>query len=282
MNINKNLCNIINEYVHMDEYVFRYPNINMDEYLWSISKNPLAGEYIRTLNKLPWKSVSMNLSWICSNESCVDFLYEFPMQKEDLECIASNPLAMHLIEEFKFLQDTTNIFYNTYGSKYYLHRDKNNDVKTYTKIICANTDNIEFVDEYIQSSLNELIYWDYLSMNPKFTNYMLQNHKEKINWGRFCMNESKEAIEYLTKNPEYIIWDSLSMNSHAIELLRKNINKIRWTLFLYNHRFYEIIHDIEIYKSHISITVLNEPPIIVSRDHILYSLYHNPSLFKRV
>ena len=42
----------------------------------------------------------------------------------------------------------------------------------------------------------------------------------------FNLSLNPNSINYLTKNPNNIIWDALSLNPNAIELLEKNLDKI--------------------------------------------------------
>ena len=48
------------------------------------------------------------------------------------------------------------------------------------------------------------------------------------------INKSENAIKYLIQNPQYILWDALSSNPYAFNLLIENSHKIYWKYFCNN------------------------------------------------
>ena len=89
----------------------------------------------------------------------------------------------------------------------------------------------------------KLIYW----IDKDKLNYYHLSENEKaldfryniINWSILSYNEN--AIELLKRNPDKIDWRNLSLNPNAIELLEKNIDKINWSYLSLNPNAIELL-----------------------------------------
>ncbi len=57
---------------------------------------------------------------------------------------------------------------------------------------------------------------------------IIKDNLDKINWNLLCRNKDPRVIKILEKNPNKICWEFLSANPAAIHLIKKNINKINW------------------------------------------------------
>lgn len=72
---------------------------------------------------------------------------------------------------------------------------------------------------------------------------MLLNYYEiiqiKLIWS--IISRNLNAIELLKKNPDKINWDELSSNIAAINLLQNNPNKINWNGIYFNSNAIELL-----------------------------------------
>jgi hypothetical protein len=76
-----------------------------------------------------------------------------------------------------------------------------------------------------------------IKYEKKFTPYVYNNLKNKIDWSFLSTNQN--AIEILTNNPDKIDWKELSTNPNAIDLLKNNKDKIDWKLLCENPSIFE-------------------------------------------
>lgn len=78
------------------------------------------------------------------------------------------------------------------------------------------------------------ICWYNLSANPSdYAIDLLEAYPENINYQMLCNNTNPRAIEILKKNIDKIDWIALSGNESAISILREHINEIFWGEFAY-------------------------------------------------
>ena len=75
----------------------------------------------------------------------------------------------------------------------------------------------------------------------------------------FNYNKNIKAIEYLRKNPDKIEWSILSKNPSAIELLKENKDKINWNEISKNPAIFELDYN-EMQKNNreIEMELINE------------------------
>jgi len=65
--------------------------------------------------------------------------------------------------------------------------------------------------------------------------------EEKIDWYNLSLNSN--AIDLLKKNPDKIDWYSLSGNKNAIELFKENLNHILWSELSRNPSIFELDYE---------------------------------------
>lgn len=96
----------------------------------------------------------------------------------------------------------------------------------------------------LRNNQNKII-WNCLNSNenPEAIKLLIENPK-KINWYYLTLNECKLAIDVLRENYKRINWTFLSENPSAIELIRKNINKIYLPRLFMNSNAGDLIKDI--------------------------------------
>jgi hypothetical protein len=105
-------------------------------------------------------------------------------------------------------------------------------------ILSGNPAAIEILKENL-----DLISWDVLSTNPAGIE-ILRNNLGRINYTYFPSNTSEEGISILGNNLEKIDeygWKFLSCNKNAIEILKKNMDKVDWHCLSINDNAIELL-----------------------------------------
>lgn len=172
---------------------------------WSDFSMNFADEAVshlfKNLDKINWISFSRN-----SNSRVIDYLEKNP-NKIVWSSLSANPSAIKILKENKHRIDYEELSKNT---------------------------NPEVLDLYKNNK--KRLNWSYLSRNSAAVKLLLLNKTsiQKIDWIEFNRNESKEAVDYLIKNPKYICEYTLSMNKFAIDFLKANPDKINWESIGYN------------------------------------------------
>jgi hypothetical protein len=72
-------------------------------------------------------------------------------------------------------------------------------------------------------------------------------------------------MSIINNYPHKIIWDQLSINTSAIELIKRNLNRINWRLLSTNPAAIDLL---EKYKNHINYTELSMNPAIFEFDYV--------------
>ena len=155
-----------------------------------------------------------------------------------------------------------NIYKNPYAMDIILERIKTEKDDKYMEYLCENPEAIELIENFINTKKemmpflmeeyeNELDLFDddddswsdsgptspeeefnyvmyYLSKNPKALPLLLK-HPEFINYNLLYDNHSKEAVEYLMKEVNYMYnVKNLARNPFAIEILKENYQTINF------------------------------------------------------
>lgn len=202
--ISKNTDNLFVKY-----FLLRPDNlIHINWRDFSMNSSDEAVSYLlKNPEKIVWTWFSLN-----SNPRVIDYLEKNP-DKIYWKYLSGNPSAIKLLKENRDKIDYTELSGNTNPEVLELY--KNNKKK-----------------------LN----WNYLSGNPVAIKLLLSNKRsiKKIDWVQFNKNTAKEAIDFLIKNPQYIIDYFFSMNESAIEYLKENPDRINWETFGSNPGIFKI------------------------------------------
>ena len=116
---------------------------------------------------------------------------------------------------------------------------------------------------------------------------MLLRNPDKINWSIFCRNTNSEAIKIIEQNIDNpdLNWEFLSENPSAIDLLKKNKDKIVWTYLCKNPNAIEIINDEDNFNNiHWWCLSSNQSAIDILEKHEQFIHYDsfskNPAIFE--
>lgn len=147
---------------------------------------------------------------------------------------------------------------------------KKNPDKIYWNTAIENTEFVDLLENYpyqildiaLSNRSNYVHVWGYLSANSSAIDFIME-HPKKIIWSEFqrnsagvevikaqlartdlifpidstlSLNTNSEALEILKKNPDRICWSYLSLNPNpiAIEMLKENFDEIDWEYLSYN------------------------------------------------
>ena len=160
-----------------------------------------------------------------------DVLNRYPNQIE-WNLLSKNPSAIELIKD-KIRKET-------------LHQ---NDIVVEPELL-HELDELDELDDVVETHYRKKIDWWALSQNPNAME-LLKANSTKIYWNGLSANTNLKAIELLKDkiyaenlinqdvldnlNPsDKIDWWALSQNTNAIELLKRNIDKINWALLSKN------------------------------------------------
>ena len=198
-----------------------------------------------------------DLEAICRDKALFDTLYKtFNTEKEQnglrkvcKKIVERKPST--LLRNIQSNKDIEELIVQTYQDSlvYRLADGIPTEILLYDEI-CGNPNAIDLlkkrvayenrlgVEEY--NKLSNKVNWEYLSMNPNAIE-LLRANPSKIDWRALSMNpkaidllRERIAYENTLEQEEYnrllnrINWMYLSKNSGSVELLRDNLNKIRW------------------------------------------------------
>lgn len=90
----------------------------------------------------------------------------------------------------------------------------------------------KFVDWIDINKFDRIDIW-LLSENPAAIDFLIDN-PWYINWEHMCSMKSKKAMELLRKNMDKIKWVDLSANPYAVDLLLSNPEKVDWFMLSSN------------------------------------------------
>jgi len=180
----------------LEEEIKVNPDVNINWDILSTSKNPEAIKLLKAnSNKINWNLLSAN----------------------------TNPKAIEiLVEEYK---------------------NNPNSYKLEWTALCGNPKAIEIlIEEYKNNPNSHNLVWNALcgNSNPKVIKLLEKEIKvfpRHIDINALASNETEEAMKFLENNfvledleySDYFeFWEKLSLNSKAIEILKKNEDKIAW------------------------------------------------------
>jgi len=83
------------------------------------------------------------------------------------------------------------------------------------------------------------LYIKWLCGNSKAVNLIEEKYKNQIMWERLSTNPS--AINLIEQNISKVDWPSLSQNHNALHILQANINKIEWSFLITNKNGAELV-----------------------------------------
>ena len=235
-----NQDNINWENLSKKEYATKLLENNIDKIDYSslsLNKSPFAIKLLeKNLDKINWKNLSKNPSAIKILKRNKDKII---WEKLSLN---ENPEILDLFREFPK---------KVYWS--YLAENKNSKILNF--LIDENFNKID----YSKLSTNS---------NPIAINLLEKNPKQ-INWFSFMFNENPRVIKIIRNNLDLIaedfevvpeLWDQLSLNPFAIDLLIKFPDKINWEMLSGNP---EAINFLELHQDNLD----------------QYELLSNPSIF---
>lgn len=259
--IKQDLVNIVDICAHpgaidlIEENITNIEHIDMEELSRNTSAVHLFDKVLKTQGIIEHFKhldylVGMNditklyLYEIAQNERAISFIEKHygHVLKKDFKCknkqlyelkhtltwgLSINSSAMHILEELedKWI-DIEYILRNPYGWKLLEKRKalrkkalKSGDVDY---LFIHSEESLKFVLKYIPNGLDIPSYWMALHDNP--SDYALEILKKRfhdIDWNILCCNENPNVIEFLKENKDKIVWEVLSQNPSAIELLEE-------------------------------------------------------------
>ena len=227
-----------------------------------LSENPAAIDYLKeNRNLIDWKALLRN-----PNPAAIDFLIEnknniptyYELLINNISPVSHNK-AITNPAAIEYIKDVLNRYPD--NIEWHLLSLNPNAIellkqKIREEFLHPNVD--EFVEDDPLSGLHNIIQphyskkidWWALSSNPNAIELLIAN-REKIHWDGLSANTNLKAIELLKEKinaenlinqrvlnnlnySEKIAWWALSQNPNAIELLKRNIDKINWALLSKN------------------------------------------------
>ena len=212
--------------------LFILDKIKDDNFFSYISLNKNAVDFLT----LPENYHRINWSYLSSNESAKAMsLLEKNIKKIDWVRLSRNPSAIHILKSNKDKIDWPSLSTN-----------KNKDIYPLLEEKLENTHN-----NHGKKNIN----WTYLLSNNSFDISNLvkkefdkpksKNNILKINNYRFYLSYLGNNMNILNENKKLILWESLSANKYAIDLIREELqnkkSKVVWSTLCMNENAIDIL-----------------------------------------
>ena len=212
---------------------------NPEKINWEfLCENPAACHLIKKVieEEGPY-SKKLYWSQICCNKSraAIEILLDH-INKIHWVLLSSNPFALDILKQYPEEIDWENLSYVN-DDRVIEFLEQNIDKIDWNNL----SENIHPRAVALLKKYPTKINWDILNFNTNSDAIrLLESRPDKIKIEYLCSNENPEAILLLerTKNIEniksFVVWHLLSENSAAIDLLRRNQDKIYWPYFSKN------------------------------------------------